>query len=313
MKRSISIALPLLAIFFMSCGDSDSSSDVPVTPEEESVVTPSDCYEAFSLAYPDIDASSVEWITKDDYLIARFDNINARAEGTLTDIWYELAGEDYLTEEFIDVEDVPSLLSDAFAEIMAGYNRTLEIKSATKGKFKSETFYKIYGEDTNNNGGTSLEYFGEDGTYLGFDEPSIVDGLIVTELPKLYAMQYINKNFDDYILLESDEYYGDYEVSITLFDDRYEPMSFITFVGEDPDNCVEEHEVKLSYVDTELLDKVEAAFDENYEVENFCEIYVNRVLTYYQVYAGVNQGDFVGQTYKWFDLSANEIDDPDLY
>ncbi len=172
---------------------------------------------AFSSQFPN--ATDVTWSSKDGYYIVDFtdaaiDNSAAvtstvrSSSSTVKQAWYDEDGKCYLEEDFISINDVPTKLVDHlddWNDMLKEDRLTIDYSSATKGRYKSSIFYKIYYEVSSQHSSeyeiVAMYYYNGDDDFKMIDYWEDVPELdIKTTLPDLYAMKYIEENYDDYCL-----------------------------------------------------------------------------------------------------------------
>lgn len=182
-----------------------------------------DGYEAaFSSQFPN--ATNVAWTSKDGYYIAdfmdvAFDNTVAvtstvRSSSSVEkQAWYDEDGKCYLEEDFISINDVPSVVKEDFESWYGDNGGTTTLVSATKGRYKSSVFYKLYCTVTTNMSSYTIlgtYYYSSDSDFEMMDYDEDVDTAeIITTLPDLYAMQYIEQTYSDYCLGVEAKTYSD--------------------------------------------------------------------------------------------------------
>lgn len=173
---------------------------------------------AFSSDFPN--ATGVTWTPKDGYYIVDFTDETIGSSSTVTSVvrssssdvekqaWYDEDGKCYLEEDFISIDDVPTKLVnhlDEWNEMLEEDRLTINYSSATKGRYKSSIFYKIYYEvsygEMDEYEIVAMYYYNGDDDFKLIDYWEDVPELdIKTTLPDLYAMKYIEENYDDYCL-----------------------------------------------------------------------------------------------------------------
>ncbi len=178
---------------------------------------------AFESDFPN--ATDVTWSYKNGYRVVGFKDaeigsiavvgttLRSTSETIEKQVWYDEDGNRYLEEDFIDIDDVPAVLvTDFEAKVdINGNSYTVEYKSATRGRYKTSIFYKIYYELSTNTDefeSVGMYYYYDDSDYdlIDFNE-DVPEYEIKTELPDFYAMEYIEENYSDYclgILCETD-------------------------------------------------------------------------------------------------------------
>ncbi len=291
-----------------------SSDEGEITPAAELTEFGRDAnYKAgFEASFPD--ATDVVWTTEGDYNVVSFKTASsARSTTVKAKAYYSDVNINYLTEEYISTSDVPSKYTDMAAQRHSDYDEdgysSVTLIDATIGTCKGEMFYKLLYQapfkGSTNDGVTWLYVYSGD-REVNFWEYDYDDtDLAKTEIPELFAMEYIEKYYDSYILTMSPEYYStDYVVYVAHSDSNGGEM---TFEDSETDNVYDEQDYSYSNfsntavkaaVDTEL----EGTFS-GYEVEWVLAYYENRVFECYDVLFEKNSGDGIDS--EWVSYNAD--------
>lgn len=318
MKKLYFLVLLSSLFAFTSCSDDDGDT-----------TTESNYQTEFSQSFPD--ATDVVWTTNDQgYNIVSFKMpfTTKSTEPVSAQAWYNDLSTNFLTEEYIstsadEIEDYKEASAERYADV-SGYSN-ISLAGATRGTCKGNVFYKLFysaTSDSDSSNGVTWLYVYSNGVEVDFYEYKYDFSLVKTEMPELYAMEYIESKYSNYCLTRSaynDSYNGEddddcYCVPLAHSGSNGGELYFMdwkTDVVYDEQFCDYDRFNSTdcsSFYNSAVASKIASKISEDDCTVDWLVIYLkNQVITSYEVEYS-SEGGGIGAEYIEYDTNGTEIE-----